>query len=92
MTYVEILHPSATSSALGALYSGVLEQEDVESAWEENLRREATRVKACVFQQTTVRATSVCSPSLIFCGLTVSRYQLIEGDLKDFKWTPLCGK
>lgn len=85
MTYVEILHLSATSSALGALYSGVLDQDDVESAWEENVRREATCVKGYVFQQTTVRETSVCSPSLTFCGLTVSRYQLIEGDVKDFK-------
>jgi hypothetical protein len=42
MTYVEILHPSANSSVLGALYSGVLVQEDVESAWEENVRREVT--------------------------------------------------
>jgi len=92
MTYVEILHPSATSSALGALYSGVLNQDDVESAWEENAHREATCVKACVLQQTTVRDTSVCSPSLTCRGLTVSRYQLMEGDLKDFKWTPLCGK
>ena len=66
MTYVEILHPSATSSALGALYSGVLDQDDVESAWEENARREATCVKACLFQQTTVRENSVCSPSLTF--------------------------
>jgi hypothetical protein len=42
MTYVEILHPSANSSALGALYSGVLDQEDVGSTWEENVRREVT--------------------------------------------------
>ena len=63
MTYAEMLHPSANSSALGALYSGVLDQGDAASVWEGNVRREATCVKSCVFQQITVCATSVCSPS-----------------------------
>jgi hypothetical protein len=43
-------------------------------------------VRACVrVPKEQMFATSVCSPSLAFCGLTFSRYQLIERDLRQWR-------